>query len=802
MMLASTRSALLLEAESRLSECQGRIKLLEKSLEEKETLLKQQTQTASVAKQDRIEDSILSSTIGSLQNLLLEKDTTLSRYQELLKSERSEHSQIYDENMVQIRCLKKMNDELEQKLYEKQKEYDNISTQLNDMSRSKALQESLPEKPQPVSGEGSGLSETSAIVYTDKIIENIYEIDEKKEREIEELKLQVKMLECNIQELENEQKRLQQQVRDANSREKKCEKMLREKETALASLNDRLTKESNDLREFTDTIASAQEIEQLKEMLEEKDRHIQDLTETLSQFHEDQRSFMNDTSLHSAEQVSQLSADLNRSEASNRVLKTQIEALKRQIISIQQREKQSRELVKTLKNQLIKRPVIAMKSERLATPREEQQSRRIQQLETELLDTKDELRKQTVINENRRAKTAAELDLWNKQKRWQQIAERLKVQLKEREVELEKLKVHFNTAKTTIARLERDRARTNSAGTGSAAPASLQDNKYQSSGSPEQYCSTDSTVSEDTSVATTQMFTQNSKEIIDALKNRIESQQRRIIAMELDRKGSNTVADELEKMQEKLCNIQAQNVRLEAKTLQLQLDNEMLRQSDESERLKGKIKHQDEYIIALKEELSKATAGCPESINFENLCVRCSRRSGTNDLAERNANLEQTVHTLKRLNEKLRSENKHMKEYRSRDRPYESSNVKAPCETIAKELYDRLKKEHEKLQQNLAEALNKLSVQQVEIELLSSVTCTRCKVRSSVDSSGAGNRDEPTADEELKDKLEKKSQLLEKAKILLQRAAAKERYLKEQIDLLRRKCSDLQNVPVIDEISE
>uniref|UniRef100_A0A182RTM0 Uncharacterized protein n=1 Tax=Anopheles funestus TaxID=62324 RepID=A0A182RTM0_ANOFN len=806
MMLASTRSALLLEAESRLSECQGRIRLLEKSLEEKDGLLRQQTQSPSVAKQDHVEDSILSSTIGSLQNLLLEKDTTLSRYQELLKSERNEHSQVYDGNMAQIRTLKQTIDELEQKLYDKQKECDNISTQLSDINRLKALQESVPEKARPIE-EDVTVSEAGAMVYTDKIIENIYEIDEKKEREIQDLQVQVKMLERNVQELENENKRLQLQLREANGREKRGEKLLREKDIELASLNDRLTKEANDLREFTETIASAQEIEQLKEMLEEKDRHIQDLTETLSQFHEDQRSFMNDTSLHSAEQVSQLSADLNRSEASNRVLKTQIEALKRQIVSIQQREKQSRDLVKTLKNQLIKRPVIAMKPDRMSTPREDQLARRVQLLETELLDTKDELRKQTVINENRRAKTAAELDLWNKQKRWQQMAERLKVQLKEREVELEKLKVHFNTAKTTIARMDRDRTRLSSGGTGAntAASATLLDNKYQPSGSPDQYCSTDSTISEDTSTTTTtQMFTQNSKEIIDALKSRIESQQRRIIAMELDRKGSNTVAHELEKMQEKLCNMEAQNVRLEAKTLQLQLDNDMLRQSDESERLKRQIKHLEEYVIALKEEIAKATAGCPESINFENLCVRCSRRSGQNDLVERNANLEQTVLTLKRMIEKLRVENKHLKEHRNRERAANAeSHSNPPNETIAKELYDRLKREHEKLQQNLTETLNKVSVQQVEIELLSSVTCTRCKVRCSGESTAVGtNRDEAAADEALKDKLEKKSQLLEKAKILLQRAAAKERYLKEQIDLLRRKCSDLQNVPVIDEISE
>lgn len=497
---------------------------------------------------------IFQSTIGSLQNLLLEKDTTLSRYQELLKAERAEHSQVYDDNMAQIRNLKKSMDEMEQKLYDKQKECDNLEAQVKELSRQKAEQESLPEKQSiaelPTSDK-DGQPVAEGLVYTDKIIENIYEIDEKKERELQELQVQLRMAEGNLQEAENEQKRLQLLLRETVAREKKLEKQLREKESELSSVNARLSSEKNDLRELSETIATAQEIEQLKEMLEEKDRHIQDLTDTLSQFHEDQSNFMNDTSLHSAEQVSQLSADLNRSEASNRVLRTQIDALKRQIASVQQREKQSRELVKTLKNQLIKRPVIAMKTDRLTTPREDQLARRVQQLETELLDAKDELRKQTMINENRRAKTAAELDLWNKQKRWQQMAERLKGQLKERELELEKLKVHFNTAKTTISRLERDRARLQSAGAGSNTAATvgsqqMLENKYQDgSESPEQSCSTDSTVSESTST-TTHMFDANRKEIIEALKSRIEAQQRRIVAMELERKvtgGSHKMCD-------------------------------------------------------------------------------------------------------------------------------------------------------------------------------------------------------------------------------------------------------------------
>lgn len=54
----------------------------------------------------------------------------------------------------------------------------------------------------------------------------------------------------------------------------------------------------------------------------------------------------------------------------------------------------------------------------------------------------------------------------------------------------------------------------------------------------------------------------------------------------------------------------------------------------------------------------------------------------------------------------------------------------------------------------------------------------------------------------IKEQLMKKTQLLQKAKVLLTRAAAKEKVLREQLAMWKRKCSELQNVPVIDEISE
>ncbi|CAD7003817.1 unnamed protein product [Ceratitis capitata] len=42
----------------------------------------------------------------------------------------------------------------------------------------------------------------------------------------------------------------------------------------------------------------------MKQLVEEKDKHINDLTETLNNFHEDQQRYIKDSSSYSAEQIS------------------------------------------------------------------------------------------------------------------------------------------------------------------------------------------------------------------------------------------------------------------------------------------------------------------------------------------------------------------------------------------------------------------------------------------------------------------------------------------------------------------
>uniref|UniRef100_A0A336MYZ6 CSON010421 protein n=1 Tax=Culicoides sonorensis TaxID=179676 RepID=A0A336MYZ6_CULSO len=543
----------------------------------------------------------------------------------------------------------------------------------------------------------------------------------------------------------------------------------------------------------------------MRALIDEKDRHIQDLTETLSHFHDDQQKFMNDTDINTTEEVTQLSVELNRCEASNRILKTQLDATKRQLTNVTQRENQARDLIKNLKAQLIRRPVISIKSESLMSVREEQLRKRNQQLEIELGDIRDELHRQKVLNENRRAKSASDLHLWDKQKRWQQTAEKLKEKLNEREAELDKLRATVTTAKNSIARLEREKhileqRRANHYCTSASCPnlhtatggGQSTSGKYTPADSPESYGTSSATPDRNHGgVAAVEVLNESNRELVEALKNRVEAQQRKIVALELEGKGSNALVNEIEKLQDANSNLQAQNVRLEAKILQFQLENDKLKHGNNSELMLKQIKHLEDYITTIKGELIRAKSGLDtskETINIEK---------------NKNQQLEKTVTTLRAMIDKLKTEQR-PKSGRSITAPSKSPEKTPTHQGISPEIHENLQSEFNKMQKAYAELTEKLSSMQVELQLQTG-HCSQCGGRrySSSSSSESGEvNDLETEFKRCKEKLIEKSRLLDKAKILLTRAAAKEKNMREQIAYLRRRCSELQNVPVIEETSE
>lgn len=72
-------------------------------------------------------------------------------------------------------------------------------------------------------------------------------------------------------------------------------------------------------------------------------------------------------------------------------------------------------------------------------------------------DLKDKLDKQISINETHRLKVGEDFEKWNKQKHWQQTAEKLKIKLKEKCEEFEKLQHTCAGYRILIERLEREK---------------------------------------------------------------------------------------------------------------------------------------------------------------------------------------------------------------------------------------------------------------------------------------------------------------------------------------------------------
>lgn len=232
MVLASTRSALLLETENRLAVTQGRIKLLERNLEDKGKLLKEEREKSNLTQSPRRDDNILSVTITSLQNLLLEKDTTLSRYQELLRNERQDRSKSFDDHRNEIKLLQNTVDELEVKIRMKDREIDRLTGKIKD----------LEERNVGAMHQHSGLGVTDVSVFeeqftqmSDKHIEDMF----LNERQVTFGSNDSNDLRNQVQALEEELEKMQGKLRDVRNRENFLEKTLMDKDKEIASLNDR-----------------------------------------------------------------------------------------------------------------------------------------------------------------------------------------------------------------------------------------------------------------------------------------------------------------------------------------------------------------------------------------------------------------------------------------------------------------------------------------------------------------------------------------------------------------------------------
>ncbi|KAJ8934433.1 hypothetical protein NQ318_017134 [Aromia moschata] len=219
-------------------------------------------------------------------------------------------------------------------------------------------------------------------------------------------------------------------------------------------------------------------------------------------------------------------------------------------------------------------------------------------------------------------------------------------------------------------------------------------------------------------------------------------------------KGSVDVRAELERLQDAVSSLQKRNLCLEAENLDFKLDLEKC--DKEVPRLNEQIQHLESYIDVLKNENAIKELGNAAALPSSSIV-----NSGE---AKKIPELERTVFMLKRVVEKLQAENKRLV---SGKRPLSDRSVSM----------EKLKRDNTRLKEQHAESLQKIS--QLEKEL----TAARNKAKSVV------NNDNVVAlSDELdgvREQLEQKSHLLDKVKVLLHRAATKEKALLQEISQLR-----------------
>lgn len=241
MILASTRSSLLLETENRLAIAQGRIKALERAIEDRETQLNDEREQSAKLMSPRKDDNVLSTTITSLQHLLQEKDTTLSRYQELLRDERSDRTKLYEDHRQEIRTLQTKIDDIEIKTKTKDRQIEQLREKI------KESEVALGAAPVTITGpsiEPIKATTSDYLQLSDKHIEEMFLSERSSVFDLDP-DIETTDLRKKVKDRDDDIRKLQHKLRDVSNREKMWEKTLSDKDREIESLNDKYNFHSN-----------------------------------------------------------------------------------------------------------------------------------------------------------------------------------------------------------------------------------------------------------------------------------------------------------------------------------------------------------------------------------------------------------------------------------------------------------------------------------------------------------------------------------------------------------------------------
>ncbi|XP_033329753.2 centrosomal protein 290kDa isoform X1 [Megalopta genalis] len=741
--LASERSATLVKYELEIAECRAKVEALNTTIENKDLQLKQKEKLLEeykLAPQSQLlgtESSsklALKSTINSLQQLVEQKEETIARYQSLLKEDRDEHSKAAARLQEEIRSL-------HCRVQSMQVEAQKVTTQQgNVITEPENLNDKVKEAATRVDVKNS-IKQTEEIARLNETVSTL-EADLNITRELsdrwhllaeERLKHMDRMRERLEEQHKSELESYRGELKKWQSEACTLRKQLSENRMLVAKGNISLMKE-----------------------LQEKDDKINELGLTCQQL-------QNEVEL--METRSQRAVTQRETESKvNEVTQTRdqpqpVDAVRKQLQSLLEKEKTYKQEISDLKHQLSRRYMAVKAQERKVFQRETQLEHKVKLLESDLEKARAQLDREYLAQEAKKTKTAEELLLWEKQKKWQQTAEKLKQKLKEKTEEHTKLLSSYDKLRLVVTCMEREKwylkrklKMENGVIAGGLSARSVPITQQNVMEQLQNEC---------------HVLRDRIKELTDRLENedseklllKIDEQKRRIAALEIISQGSNCVTAQLEKLEMTKEILEKMNLTLESENFELRLEVEKM--NADAPKLREKVEHLEKYIKLLKVE--KSSDSSPR-LSDKELQEYSAKKS--------NIEMEKTIFTLKRIIEKLQMENKRL-------RMGSKKNHVIPQGKLSGRHTDSL------LQEQYEEAQKRVVALETDLQLAEQRLVALQTIQK---------EDENGELKVLKEQLSHKSELLDKVKHLLSRAAINEKTLRQRVQQLESR-QTLSTIP-------
>lgn len=728
--LASERSAKIIKYESQITEYEAKITVLTKALTERDDAIARESPLSPQLSSEKIDTespdkTALNSTITSLKKINAQKEETIARYQNLLKEDRDEHSKAAARLQEEI---KKLNLEITKIKADSAQIKSKVPEDLPERDRRQPLELKKDIEDEKI----ARYEEQISCLEADLGIAN--ELCERWRR----------LAEDRLQHMDQTRERLEAQHKsELESYRSELEKWKSE----TSGLRQQLSE--NRMKLAKGNISLSKELQDRDSKIEELTMAYQELQSELEIV--ESMSHTQQISAHSScvSRMQEIALNHNHHQSSN-VNQSELDLLRRQHKSITEKEKMYKDQIIDLKQQLSRRYMAEKSEEKKMSAREAQLEKKLKNIEEELNKARIQLDRDYRLQEAKRVKTAEELSLWEKQKKWQQTAEKLKKELKEKSEEIKKHLMNQEKLKAVISCMEREkwylRSRIRAEnGTIISGLSARPDYNLKIIEDLKQECQT---LRDRISELTDRLETEDKHELL----LQIEKQKRRNEALEAVTEGNEFVVEQLEKLETAKSILEKTNIKLETENFELRMEIEKL--SLDTPRLKEKVEHLEKYVELLKVEKSSDSS------------ATSSEKDADGSTKKSVLELERTIFVLKRVVEKLQTENKKLRinskmnnrTIRSGSSPVRRSNANDNNSGLRKQ-YEDAKKKVVALETDLALAEQRIEMLEV--------------ARKEDENSGEIGI--------LKQQLQHKSELLDKVKTLLTRAAVNEKALRQRV---------------------